>query len=231
MNELYFVNSELAKQKRLELRKIYNIYVVSKVSILKKIKNADPKSFKKEGELLEFIKSSKEMDDGKYDDEKIENFFKDRSNIRTNSEPHKTNQIDDELLKILINMKNGLKRTNLSTINEEPDEEEMPQERGRELSTTYRGRLFFLNLNSEYLESSSRAPTILPMHSKDSHTRALTISICPPKVNFTKHILQTNPSINYGQRTPIEHSSSPPPARFVRNPNGNQLALDRTLFL
>ena len=223
MNELNFENPELAKHRRLKLREIYYNHVVSMVSILKKIKNADPKSFRKEGGLLEFIKSSKEMDDGKYDDEKIENFFKDRSNIRTNSEPHKTNQIDDELLKILIKRNN----TNLSTINEEPDEEEMPQERGRKLSTSYSGRLFFC----EHLKIPPRAPTILPMHSKDSHTRALTISICPPKVNFTKHILQTNPSINYGQRTPIEQSSSPPPARFVRNPNGNQLALDRTLFL
>ena len=219
MNELNFENPEPAKQRRLELRKIYNIYVVSMVSILKKIKNADPKSFRKEGGLLEFIKSSKEMDDGKYDDEKIENFFKDRSNMRTNSEPHKTNQIDDELLKILINRKN----TNLSTINEQPDEEEMPQEGGRELSTTYQERLFFLNKpESQQLGSSPRAPTILPIHLKNS-PRALTISQRPP----TNLIFQ----ITNFQRTPIEQSSLPPPARFVRNPNGNQLALDRTLFL
>ena len=139
MNELYFENSELAKQRRLKLREIYYIYVVSMVSILKKNKNEDLKSFRKEDGLLEFIKSSKEMDDGKYDDEKIENFFKDRSNMRTNSEPHKTNQIDDELLKILIMRK----KTNLSPINEETDKEKMPQERGRALSTAYQGRPFW----------------------------------------------------------------------------------------
>jgi hypothetical protein len=215
MNELNFENPEPAKQRRLELRKIYNIYVVSMVSILKKIKNADPKSFRKEEELLEFIKSSKEMDDGKYDDEKIENFFKDRSNMRTNSKPHKTNQIYDELLKILIKRNN----TNLSPINEEPDKEKMSQERGGEL-TTYQERLFF-KPESQQLGSSPRAP-IHPILLKNS-PRALTISQRPP----TNLIFQ----ITNFQRTPIEQSSLPPPARFVRNPNGNQLALDRTLFL